>query len=314
MAGDKRSGDNRAGKGPSLSGNLMIDTYRGKLRVRKWPEKRGYQGEKIAAINSKFADNHVLWRYAPPDLQIPWIEATSGTPYYPRDFFTSLNYGRCIWWYDPIFEKDLYTVSYMTDVSKALDTLGSTPGSILVRGDDYWAKLEPGAIGEVLTMIPDGSGKRPSWEPGGGGGGGAWSLVDSIVCDGSFSHWDVNGLASYTEFLVLGREVTLSGSSYRLVRVSTDDGANFYDQVGDYIVLNSQGSNTNSNNFGGSNSTASSRSIFAHIMANLSGGLPFSNSVNGSHLFVASTDTINAIQITTLGPNMATGELFLFAR
>lgn len=41
-----------------------------------------------------------------------------------------------------------------------MDTIGDTPGSILVRGPDRWIALPPGNLGDVLVV---GDGGVPEW-------------------------------------------------------------------------------------------------------------------------------------------------------
>lgn len=46
------------------------------------------------------------------------------------------------------------------ELQRLLDLIGSTPGSILVRGPDVWIALQPGNIGDVLVI---GDGAIPEW-------------------------------------------------------------------------------------------------------------------------------------------------------
>lgn len=58
-------------------------------------------------------------------------------------------------------------------LSGYIDTvIGSTRGSILIRGASGWQLLTPGTSGHVLTS--NGAGADPSWQAGGGGGGGGF--------------------------------------------------------------------------------------------------------------------------------------------
>lgn len=45
-------------------------------------------------------------------------------------------------------------------LQEALDLLGDTPGSILIRGPDMWYALPPGPLGYVLVI---GEGALPIW-------------------------------------------------------------------------------------------------------------------------------------------------------
>lgn len=48
----------------------------------------------------------------------------------------------------------------VADLQAMLDILGSTPGSILVRGPDRWIALLPGQVGDVLSIN---AGGIPQW-------------------------------------------------------------------------------------------------------------------------------------------------------
>lgn len=82
---------------PSFSKLLMVDTVRGKVRVRAWPKPRGRP--KSAAVRSQnkwFKEatqklNHI----APSQLKIA-IEAAKGTGFYPRDLLMNAMSGGII--------------------------------------------------------------------------------------------------------------------------------------------------------------------------------------------------------------------------
>ena len=71
---------------PSFSGLLMVDTVRGKVRVRAWPKPRGHP--KSAAVRSQNewfkSANKLLNDIDPGQMKIA-IEAAKGTGFYPRD-------------------------------------------------------------------------------------------------------------------------------------------------------------------------------------------------------------------------------------
>lgn len=69
-----------------------------------------------------------------------------------------------------------------------LDSLGSTRGSVLERGESGWVAVTPGTSGYVWTS--GGSGADPSWQAASGGGGDGSSLDDGGVTFGfSGSAW-----------------------------------------------------------------------------------------------------------------------------
>lgn len=71
---------------PALKGKLVVDTFRGQVRVRAWPRKRG--PAKDGALKRQqdwFRDVTQLIKYAPASQIIDAMEATKGTGLYPRD-------------------------------------------------------------------------------------------------------------------------------------------------------------------------------------------------------------------------------------
>jgi hypothetical protein len=168
----KRSGNNRAGKGPSFKGVITVDTVRGVLRIRSKPKYRGKDTPERKEWMRKWGDNHRLWRYAPPQIQVQWIEATAGTPYYPRDIWTSFNYGKAAYFFDPVIKKMVYTVYSRSEVSKSLDSISQTEGAVLYRGKTLWEVPPSGAAGQVLALASVGTQLLPRWTAGGGGAAG----------------------------------------------------------------------------------------------------------------------------------------------
>lgn len=76
---------------PSLKNSVMVDTINGKLRVRKWPVKRGQpKSEQVRIQNDRFASAQRLAKTAPFQLVNRLIDATKGTGLYPRDLLTQM--------------------------------------------------------------------------------------------------------------------------------------------------------------------------------------------------------------------------------
>lgn len=72
--------------------------------------------------------------------------------------------------------------SSSTTISQALDLLGSTRGSILIRGVSGWTILVPGNSG--YSLVSNGAGADPSYQPGGSGSGdvtGPSSATDNAI-------------------------------------------------------------------------------------------------------------------------------------
>lgn len=68
----------------------MIDTYRGSIRVRKWPEPRGPSATPAQAIvRARFASAIDAIKYVDGISMSSAIKATKGTGLYPRDLLMS---------------------------------------------------------------------------------------------------------------------------------------------------------------------------------------------------------------------------------
>lgn len=155
-------------KGVSLKGVVMVDTWRGKLRIRKWPAPRPNRTIKQLNAEDKFRQAQWLWRYIDPRLQIDFIETSQGGPFYPRDLYTKLVYGRGPWFIDGNTGRKVFPVAFQQDVSQSLDALFQTEGGLLVRGASLWEGLDAGTSGYVLKS--NGPGNALSWQAESGGG------------------------------------------------------------------------------------------------------------------------------------------------
>lgn len=71
---------------PAINGRFMVDTYRGKMRVRAWPKPRGKPKSRAQQIAiDRFTAANRLAKEAPGEIQNQCIEATKGSGLYPRD-------------------------------------------------------------------------------------------------------------------------------------------------------------------------------------------------------------------------------------
>ena len=69
----------------------------------------------------------------------------------------------------------------------------------------------------------------------------AWALVNSWTYAVPVANVDFTGLSAYSDVRVMLRNVTLSGSAQRAMRVSIDNGATFLSTASDYIFVGSDG-------------------------------------------------------------------------
>ncbi len=72
-----------------------------------------------------------------------------------------------------------------------------------------------------------------------------WSLVNSWAYSGNVGHVDFTGLGSYSELMYLFRNITASGSVFRNLQVSDDNGSSFHSASGDYKTYDANGVATN---------------------------------------------------------------------
>jgi hypothetical protein len=75
---------------PSLTGRVVVDTYRGKLRVRSWPRKRGKKMSYLQRwYTERFAEAAQLAKYAPTTEWERATELAKNTGLYPGDLIRS---------------------------------------------------------------------------------------------------------------------------------------------------------------------------------------------------------------------------------
>jgi len=73
---------------PSFSGRVIIDNYRGQMRFRSWPRKRGPKATPAQQVQRDWFKSANLRSKAVPGSQMATaIEAAKGTGLYPRDMF-----------------------------------------------------------------------------------------------------------------------------------------------------------------------------------------------------------------------------------
>lgn len=71
---------------PSFAGKVIVDTWKGKQRVRAWPRKRGpSKSLEVRQQNAWFKAANLLAKLAAPSQIKASMEATKGTGLYPRD-------------------------------------------------------------------------------------------------------------------------------------------------------------------------------------------------------------------------------------
>lgn len=82
----KRRSDPARQRFPGLTGNLVVDSVRGRLRIRKWPRPRGKPKSPVTRQqNEDFALRSFRTKYVAGSQMSAAIDATKGTGLYPRD-------------------------------------------------------------------------------------------------------------------------------------------------------------------------------------------------------------------------------------
>ncbi len=148
-------------RSPTYRGRFMIDTIRGKIRVRAWPRRRGPAKAPAQLFwIDWFRQANQLAKYADGLAQARAIELTKGWPWYPRDIMISAMRGLLYTWYDQDGWR-YFPVAARDAVSESLDSIGQTAGDILARTVDGWRKIVAGTVGQILTS--QGLGLQPEW-------------------------------------------------------------------------------------------------------------------------------------------------------
>lgn len=223
----------RLRKLPSFRGQMMIDVFRGNLRIRKWPRKRGTpkSASQLFWIDW-FRQANLLAKYADAASHARAIEITAKSGLYPRDVLLAAMRGRLYQWNSPDGWK-WYPVAAIEDISESLDVLAQTVGSVLVRATDRWRAVVGGVIGDVLTN--QGPGAPPAWVAGGGGGGITQQVVTGtpISPDNTVSFYDIN-IELYSLVNIIIADLGFASADRPVLRFSTDGGVSFKATMGDY--------------------------------------------------------------------------------
>lgn len=143
---------------PSFVGQIIVDTYRGQLRVRKWPRKRGRpKSAAVRAGNEWFKKVVKLMKIAAPSQQAVAIDAAKGTGLYPRDLLMNamsggmfdivLPDGRVLTAGHPFLEEVMFLGAVLEqDTPQALPTLTYTSLTFptpVIDTTGFWDILAP---------------------------------------------------------------------------------------------------------------------------------------------------------------------------
>lgn len=178
---------------------------------------------------------------------------------------------------------------------------------------DWDSAADPGDVEQALDQLAE---RVKDLE--GTVGGGEWTLVDSYTYAGDVASVAFTGLAGYTEIWVLMRNVTLSTSAWRELRVSIDNGANYLLSSGDYIRIDGNGVATNDTIIPlHSTSSASARSGSLIIMGwNLTTPkiATVHNDNVGQAIVIPTANALNALMVRASSGNITAGNIYIYAR
>lgn len=221
-------------RGASYRGRLMIDAFRGVMRVRKWPKKRGPPTSPLQAFwVDWFVQANRLAKYADGASMARAIQMTKGSGMYPRDVLLKAMRGRLYNWVDQDGWR-WYSMAAIGDISESLDVLAQTIGSVLVRAVDRWRAPAAGNINDVLTY--KGNLAPPVWQTPGGGVSQGPIPGTPITADNTVSEYvlDVTGLAVVEVQLVA---LVFNAADRPNFRFSVDGGATFKSGAADYTEM-----------------------------------------------------------------------------
>ncbi len=162
----------RGGIGPSYRNAFYSYDMNGISKTCAWPPKRGKPRSEAQAFSQElFAECCRAMKRMDAGFINYAREDAVGTPMLPRDALMAAHYGR-----GPTIilnnGERRFSMATRVDMSMLMDNIAFKPGSILFRGsDDLWIGLDPGGVGQVLTMTDP---LTPAWSDPEAGGSGSW--------------------------------------------------------------------------------------------------------------------------------------------
>lgn len=213
------------------------------------------------------------------------------------------------------------------------------PGTpLLFDGDDGadgWPIPGPmgpqGATGATGATGPAGTPGGPMGPPGADGFdgedgfverqlliGSGWELAKQVTPAGAAAVEDIVGLGKYTDVLVFIRQITLSASGLRQLRVSVDNGATFLAAAGDYVAVGSAGTELNDTDidFHATSTVAARTGMILILGFNGVGPKIAINCVDsGLMRLIPTTTPLNAVRVMNSGAgNLTGGTIYVFGR
>lgn len=173
----KVTGLHQSPRAPSMRRAVSFAPGRAGMIARAWPNntKRKLSPKQQEAVEA-FREAALIAKYAPATDQMRSRELARGSQFLPRDLQYMAIFGRLC----TLYFKDgqrRYQLASRYDLTELLDILGFKPGSILLRGPEFWEVLEPP---EDPSLLISASGK-PQWATPGQAGVGSGSAPVSFA-------------------------------------------------------------------------------------------------------------------------------------
>lgn len=148
------------GNTPRSKGDFLVLATKHGWVAQKWPKKRGAPKTPYDRWRHKEFGIVANMVSSPIDLDYGTaLEMVKGTTYVPRDFLMMCVFANAYVIKNPDGTEWTRYRDMTNNPQYMLEQLTSTPGSIIVRGDEFWTYLPPSSNGDVLTMV-DG---MPEW-------------------------------------------------------------------------------------------------------------------------------------------------------
>lgn len=151
---------------------------------------------------------------------------------------------------------------------------------------------------------------------GAAGAGASWALIEERTMTGNANEDFIN-LSTYSEILVILRDVTQSASGILSLRVSTDNGSTFLTASGDYVDIAAAGTEADGTRLSfHSTSTTAARSggiiLRGFDLTTMKSG----SNLNITDFFVIPTTTaLNAVRVFgSAGGNLNAGTVYVYGR
>lgn len=155
----------------------------------------------------------------------------------------------------------------------------------------------------------------PQGPQGNTGASASWTLVSTTTAAGA-ANYDITGLGSYTEIMIITNGITKSVSGTTNVRVSTDGGGTYLSASGDYIDVSVAGAEVNTTAMLLHTTSATlARDGQIVIRPNNSSTLKWALSTSGDEYIIPTTSAINAVRILgSGGGNLNAGTIYVYGR